>query len=90
MAEQAYAVSFKTSALKQIENLSKPLARKSMAKATSLGAIPRPPGCVKLAGTGNFWRVRVGDYRIVYLIDDPARSVDIRIVAHRREVYRGM
>jgi mRNA interferase RelE/StbE len=45
---------------------------------------------VKLAGTSGLWRVRVGDYRMVYLVDDQHRAVDIRIVAHRREVYRGL
>ena len=49
----------------------------------------RHPGR-KLQGAGNLWRVRVGDYRIVYAIDDDGQTVDVRIVAHRREVYRDM
>ncbi len=84
----AYAVSFKTSAVKQIQRLPKPLAERVLAKAASLGREPRPPGSVKLAGASNLWRIRVGDYRIVYAIDDRKKLVDIRIVAHRREVYR--
>lgn len=52
-----------------------------------LAANPRPVGCRKLAGRDG-WRVRVGDYRIIYDIDDPARSVTVLDVGHRREVYR--
>jgi len=44
---------------------------------------------VKLSGPAGLWRIRVGDYRMVYFIDDAGQTVDIRIVAHRREVYRG-
>jgi mRNA interferase RelE/StbE len=48
---------------------------------------PRPPNCRKLAGREG-WRLRVGDYRVVYEIDDAAKSVVILNVGHRREVYR--
>ena len=49
---------------------------------------PRPPGARKLVGVSDEWRLRVGDYRVVYLIDDRAREVEVIRVAHRREVYR--
>ena len=49
---------------------------------------PRPPGCRKLTGTVNDWRIRVGDYRVVYDIDDVVRVVRVIRVRHRREVYR--
>jgi len=48
---------------------------------------PRPPGCTRLRGLDD-WRIRVGDYRIVYGIDDERRMVEILNVAHRRDVYR--
>jgi mRNA interferase RelE/StbE len=48
---------------------------------------PRPPGCTRLRGRDD-WRIRVGDYRIVYGIDDERRVVEILAVAHRRDVYR--
>ncbi len=48
---------------------------------------PRPGGCKKLKGGDNEWRIRVGDYRIVYEIDDTAKTVDVTPIAHRREVY---
>lgn len=48
---------------------------------------PRPAGCAKLRGHKDQWRIRVGDYRVVYQIDDSQRSVNITRIAHRREVY---
>jgi mRNA interferase RelE/StbE len=84
----AYTVTFKASALKQTQNLQRGTAQRILAKAAVLAEDPRPPGCVKLMGSGNLWRLRVGDYRLVYAIDDARKLVDIRIVVHRREVYR--
>jgi mRNA interferase RelE/StbE len=52
-----------------------------------LASAPRPPGCKKLKGGDKEWRIRVGDYRLVYVIDDDARKVDVTRIAHRREVY---
>ncbi len=52
-----------------------------------LGENPRPPGCVRLEGSEG-WRVRVGDYRIVYLIGDSEKTVMVVRVRHRRDVYR--
>ncbi len=49
---------------------------------------PRPTGCRKIAGSRNAWRIRVGNYRIVYEIDDRAKVVRVMRVRHRREVYR--
>ncbi len=51
---------------------------------------PRPTGSLKLAGATNLYRVRVGAYRVVYAIDDQRSLVEITIVAHRRESYRGL
>lgn len=53
----------------------------------ALAAEPRPPGAVKLAGRDDF-RVRIGEYRIVYAIDDAEQIVLVARIAHRREVYR--
>lgn len=53
----------------------------------ALGANPRPPGCLKMKG-GAAWRIRVGNYRIVYDIDDQHHQILILPIAHRREVYR--
>jgi len=49
---------------------------------------PRPTGCRKLTGSDGDWRIRVGEYRVVYEIDDTAREVRVNRIRHRREVYR--
>ncbi len=49
---------------------------------------PRPTGAAKLSGERNRWRVRVGDYRILYEVDDALQQVLVLRIAHRRDVYR--
>jgi mRNA interferase RelE/StbE len=56
-------------------------------KILALADQPRPPGCKKLKGYKDQWRIRVGDWRVVYIIDDAAKRVSIARVAHRKEVY---
>ena len=53
----------------------------------NLGEEPRPPGCRKLTGRDG-WRIRVGEYRVIYEIDDAQRTVAVLHVGHRRDVYR--
>ncbi|MFO7548691.1 MAG: type II toxin-antitoxin system RelE/ParE family toxin [Acidimicrobiia bacterium] len=50
----------------------------------ALAETPRPPGCRKLAGSNNDWRIRVGDYRVIYAINDTEMTVRIFRVRHRR------
>lgn len=59
-----------------------------IARLKALSAEPRPIGCGKIVGTDDFWRVRVGDYRIIYEIDDSARAVRVMRVRHRKDAYR--
>ena len=54
----------------------------------ALATNPRPSGCRKLAGSQHDWRIRVGDYRVIYEIGDAIRIVRVNRVRHRREVYR--
>jgi mRNA interferase RelE/StbE len=56
-------------------------------KLLALADNPRPSGCKKLKGYKDQWRVRVGDWRAMYIIEDAARLVTITRIAHRREVY---
>ncbi len=50
--------------------------------------MPRPPGVAKLEGATDLWRIRVGDWRVVYRVSDRDRLVDVVAVRHRRDVYR--
>ena len=54
----------------------------------ALGADPRPPGCTKLAGNAAYYRVRVGDYRVLYEVRDREILVLVIKIGHRRDVYR--
>lgn len=64
------------------------VAMRIISRLELLARDPRPAGCAKLEGTADLWRVRVGDYRIIYAIDDRARTVDVSVVRHRRDAYR--
>ena len=52
-----------------------------------LAANPRPQGCRKLRGQKDIWRIRIGDYRVLYSIHDAKKTVSVLHIAHRREVY---
>ena len=68
--------------------LPKDVVRRVDACILALGDEPRPPRTKKLKGEAGLWRVRVGDYRVVYRIEDERLVVVVIRVAHRREVYR--
>ncbi len=85
MAE--YAVQFTRSARKELESLEKNIINRILTKIEALAEEPRPHGCRKLHGERNLWRIRIGDYRVVYAIDDEGRVVDIRVVRHRGKAY---
>lgn len=59
-----------------------------IAQIRRLAQEPRPKGCHKIAGSADDWRIRVGDYRVIYEVDDAARAVRVMRVRHRREAYR--
>ena len=71
-----------------MQGLPKKVIARIIPRLESLVLIPRPPGCKKLKGGDNEWRIRVGDYRVVYVIDDAARTVDVTRIAHWRDVYQ--
>ena len=84
-----YQVLFRPSAARQVRSLSGEVQRRIIAKAESLAVNPRPHGCEKLRGPGDLWRVRVGDYRILYEIRANVLVVLVVRIGHRREIYRG-
>ncbi len=82
-----YDVRFIKSAEKDMAGLPRKIADKIAKKAAALGDDPRPPGCLKLKGFDDLWRIRVGDYRVIYSIKDQVLSILVVKVAHRREAY---
>jgi mRNA interferase RelE/StbE len=82
-----YRVEISRRAAKSVSSLDKALRRKILAAIDALSANPRPVGCKKLAGQ-EAWRVRVGDYCIIYEIHDQILLVIVVDAGHRREIYR--
>lgn len=84
-----YLITFKKSARKELEALPI-LIIKSIAKAIDkLSENPRPTGSKKLVDSKeDLWRIRVGNYRILYAIEDKIKIVDIRRIADRKDVYK--
>ena len=83
-----YSVVIKSSAQKELDALDDAVFRRIDPKIMALGENPRPAGCKKLKGYKNQWRIRIGDWRVVYFIDDSAERVSITRVAHRRRGLR--
>jgi mRNA interferase RelE/StbE len=84
---ESYKVLIKPSAVKEIERIPKTDRIRVVERIQDLAQNSRPPGCPKLSDQERY-RVRQGDYRIVFSVDDGAGTVLIVKVAHRREVYR--
>ena len=83
----SYAVELKPSAHKELESLPDTVLARVVNKLEALKGDPRPAGCKKLKGYKDQWRIRIGDWRVVYIVDDKTRLVSVTRIAHRREVY---
>lgn len=83
-----YTITFARSARKELEALDAAIINRILPKIEALAKEPRPAGCRKLQGEKSLWRIRVGDYRIVYAIYDEERLVDIVIIRHRSKAYQ--
>ena len=82
-----YTLLIRRKVQKQIEGLPGEDEQRVRTAISELRNIPRPHGCVRLAGEV-VWRIRVGDYRVIYEIDDATQRITLLRVAHRKEVYR--
>ena len=82
-----YVVTFAATAKKELRDLQPDAIGRLLPRIRDLAGNPRPVGCKKLHGYKDCWRIRVGDYRVVYAIDDGRKAVDITRIAHRKEVY---
>lgn len=83
-----YDVTFARSARKELERLNRPLRERVFSSIERLSSNPRPTGCKKLEGADDLWRIRIGDYRVIYSVDDARRIVDVSAVRHRADAYR--
>lgn len=82
-----YTVQFVRSARKELERLPDTVLQRVFARIEAFADTPRPPGCKKLRGARDLWRIRIGDYRVVYQLDDSQQLVEIRAIGDRKDVY---
>ena len=85
----AYAIEDTLAARRDLRALPRELLIRVEARIQALADNPRPPGVERLRGS-QLWRLRVGDYRVIFAIDDPQQVITIARVRHRRDVYRGL
>ena len=84
----SYNLTFKPSVEKDFRRLSKELIPRLIQKIEHLKADPFPHQTEKLSGAERLYRIRVGDYRVVYEVDTQLKQITVHHVRHRREVYR--
>jgi mRNA interferase RelE/StbE len=83
-----YHIEIKRGARKRLASVAAPAAARIAAAIDALASDPRPAGCRKLVGAERVYRVRVGDYRVIYEVYDDKLLVLVINLGHRREVYR--
>ena len=88
----SYSVGFSKPAEKQLQKLDNNTQRRIQKVVNALMENPRPPGCEKLKAkpSGDLYRIRTGDYRVVYQIKDSKLIILVVTIGHRSDVYRGM
>ena len=81
-----YEVLIRRRAAKQLDELPLRDYERVKRSISSLGDNPRPPGCLKLTGRPG-WRIRIGDFRVIYEVDDRDRTVTVLDIGNRRDIY---
>ena len=82
-----YSLKVLPSAQRDLDSLDPPLFQRLKPKLLELPSDPRPQGCVKLTGEEGY-RIRIGDYRVLYRVEDSTHTVYLYRIRHRKEVYR--
>jgi mRNA interferase RelE/StbE len=83
-----YEVYLERAAERDLRRLSEETFHRIVRSIRALAEDPRPAGCRKLTGSENDWRIRIGDYRVIYEIDEGEKVVRVFRIRHRREAYR--
>ncbi|MBS1681083.1 MAG: type II toxin-antitoxin system RelE/ParE family toxin [Bacteroidetes bacterium] len=84
-----YIITFKKSAEKELFRLPNQIIKRISYAIDGLSENPRPLGAKKLEGQKeSLWRIRIGDYRIIYFVEDVIKIVEIRKVGHRKDIYK--
>lgn len=83
-----YQVVFARSARRELESLDPKTIRRILPRIEALARQPRPRGSIKLQGSKNLWRIRVGNFRVLYCVDDRGRLIDVIAIGDRKDIYR--
>lgn len=83
----SYDVALTSSAAKELKKLPAQLVARIVPRLENLASNPRPPGCKKMHGGDREWRIRIGDYRVIYTIDSAKLLVEVTRIRHRSGVY---
>ena len=82
-----YKVSITSRAERELKRLDRAVKNRIVTGISGLSSDPRPPGCLKLKSEEGVWRIRIGDWRVGYQVDDSANEVLVIRIAHRSEFY---
>ncbi|CAN5272473.1 type II toxin-antitoxin system RelE/ParE family toxin [soil metagenome] len=85
--QKMYKVIVSKTASKELADMPAQVINRIIPAIKNLGENPRPSGEKKLKGEQDTWRIRIGDYRVIYTINDTIRIVDVRKVGHRKDIY---
>lgn len=85
-----YQIQFSAAAAKELKKLPKEVQLRLGKKILLLSDDPRPPGIKALQGQADILRLRIGDYRVIYQVNDENTLIRILKIGHRREIYRGL
>lgn len=85
---ESYTISLASSAERDLRKVDRQIVPRVTAVIDALADEPRPTGCRKLAGSLHTYRIRVGDYRVLYSVDDRSRAVVIQRIRHRKDAYQ--
>lgn len=83
-----YEIYLETSAEKDIRKLPSDKIKNVVSKIKELSKSPYPPGSKKIKNTNNFWRIRIGNYRVIYEVLQSEKRINIYKVRHRKDVYK--
>jgi mRNA interferase RelE/StbE len=86
-AIRRYEVYLEHRAEKDFKQLTPQVFNRIIVKIKSLAYNPRPKGCHKMVGSKDDWRIRIGNYRVIYEVDDKSKAIRVMFVKHRREAY---
>ena len=85
---ESYTISLASSVGSDLKKVDRQAVPRIIAAIDALAEEPRPKGCRKLTGSLHTYRIRVGDYRVIYSVDDGSREIVVERVRHRKDAYR--